>query len=586
MPDRRASIFHSSGSRLGSLLALAFALALQGCHGCRTFDFPVSSPPSDSGGAHRSFPQSETTMVRIDQLGERPRGEPGARFLTAYNDATAAMLDAGAACWSFNPERPTLDGWSRSDLLAGDWQRQDQLPVSSGLRDQGVGARHGDPWLAAWNPSSGSEPGVVLYVSVGQSGLSRYGAPWFLLLSRSRDRGLSFEEPMVLLGPQPVVPDGPKVAIAGDGLLAVVVWNEGSAGIPYRLVWNLTDPAMATGGTGLIHPETIADPPQPGCTFAGAAAHPRVAAGRSRFYIAARVSYSCPSGQRQRLEVYRNLSIGLALGAPWQRILSVEVPPSLPSSSLGILNAQNASGTPRFGANVDRGSSLPTLAVGQAPDGEFVVLAELQTQAGKLPDESQSEKIILFRRGRADGCDAAHHKGDLDSCGERLSCREIDAIATPGSLRTIESRAGVWESKPALFIGKVPDGTVDQRVGLVWYTQPYKGRVSVTDEMRARTIVEAAVSEDAGLTFSGPFNLSAPGKDDRPPEDPAIGSYFYPCQILCSGYFGEYVSGVFEFADPDPTAIVATWGDSREGCADQSVHTHHHHVWAGALRPY
>jgi hypothetical protein len=46
------------------------------------------------------------------------------------------------------------------------------------------------------------------------------------------------------------------------------------------------------------------------------------------------------------------------------------------------------------------------------------------------------------------------------------------------------------------------------------------------------------------------------------------------------------VSGVFQFADPGPTAIVATWGDSREGCLDQSASTRHHHVWAGALRPY
>ena len=524
-------------------------------------------------------------MVRIDQPAGRPRGEPAARYLSAYNDATSAMVDAGGACWAFDVRQPSLDGWSRSDAFGGDWLRQEQLPVSSALAGRGVHARHGDPWLAAWS-SKGETPGVVLYASVGQAGLARLGPPWFLLLSRSRDGGISFEDAVVLLGPQSTVPDGPKVAIAGDGLLAVVVWNEGSA-IPNRLVWNLTEPTMSMSATGFIHPETIAEPPEAGCTFAGAAAHPRVASGVSTFYVAARVRYNCPGGTRNRLEVYRNPSVGLALGAPWRRIVSVETPPSLPSASFGILNAQNVSATPRFGANVDRGSSLPTLAVGQAPDGEFVVLADLQTQAGTLPDEAQREKVILFRLGKADHCDAVHHTGDLDSCGERLTGREIDAIATPGDMRTVDSRAGIWESKPALFTGKVPDGTVDQRVGLVWYSQPYKGRISVTDEMRARTIVEAAVSKDAGVTFTGPFNLTAAREGDGSlPEDPAIGTYFHPCQVLCNGYFGEYVSAVFQFADAGPSAVVATWGDSREGCLDQSVRTRHHHVWAGAVRPY
>ncbi len=525
-------------------------------------------------------------MVRIDQP-VRPRGEPAARYLSGYNDATSAMVSAGGACWAFNAERPSLDGWSRSDAFGGDWLRQEQLPVGDSLASRGVHARHGDPWLAAWS-SKGATAAVVLYVSVGQAGLTRLGPPWFLLLSRSRDNGISFEDAVVLLGPQPALPDGPKVAIAGDGLLAVVVWNEGSAGIPYRPVWDLTGTTMAMSAPGLIHPETIADPPEAGCTFGGAVAHPRVAAGLSTFYVGARVRYNCPSGSRDRLEVYRKSIAGFAFGDPGRRILSVETPPSLPSTSLGFLNAQNVSATPRFGNNVDRGSSLPTLAVGQAPDGEFVVLADLQTQAGTLPDEAQREKVILFRLGKADSCDADHHKGDLDSCGERLAGREIDAIATPGKMRTLASRAGIWESKPALFTGKVPDGTVDQRVGLVWYSQPYKGRISVTDEMRARTIVEAAVSEDAGLTFTGPFNLRAAREGDGSlPEDPAIGTYFHPCQILCNGYFGEYVSGLFQFADAGPTAIVATWGDAREGCLDQSPGgIHHHHVWAGAVRPY
>jgi hypothetical protein len=561
---------------------------LDGCHGCRSFDFPVSSPPGDPGGAHRSFPQSETAMVRIDQPGDRPRGEPAARYLVAYNDSTSAIADAsGSACWAFSGDRPSLDGWARSDAFGGDWARQEQLPVSSALRASGVRARHGDPWLASWSSKDPAVPGIVLYVSVAQGGLARLGPPWFLLLSRSRDNGKSFEDSVVFLGPQGVVPDGPKVAITGDGLMALVVWNEGSAGIPDRFAWNLDQPTMQVSATAFIDPVAVADPPQPGCRFWGATAHPRVAAGRSTFYIAAHVTYQCGATFQDRLEVYRNPTIGLALGAPWRRVVSVRPPASLTSAALGLLNAQDVAGTPRFGTRTDRGSSLPTLAVGQAVDGEFVVLADLQVQAGTLPDEAQREKVILVRLGKADSCDATNHRADLDSCGQALPAQEIDALATSNGMPTLATRAGIWESKPALFAGKVPDGTVDGRVGVVWYSQPYKGRMSVTDEMRARTIVEAAVSKDGGVTFSGPFNLTAATEGDGSlPADSQIGTYFHPCQMLCSKYFGEYISGVFEFADPGPTAIVASWGDSREGCVDQSARTQHHHVWAGAVRPY
>ena len=565
---------------------VVLAAWISGCHGCRAVDYPVSSPPTDPGGLHRSASQSETSMVRIDQPA-RPRGEPAARYLTAYNDTTNAVLDAGAQCWRFSSASPSLDGWSSSEEFGGNWMRQGQLQVSPALQARGVRARHGDPWLAAWNDTtSATAPGAVLYVSVGQGGLDRLGGPWFLLLSRSRDRGVSFEDPVVLLGPQGTVPDGPKVAITGDGNLAMVIWNEGSLGIPFRFVMNLAEPTMSISGTALIHPEIIAEPPQPGCTFAGAAAHPRVAAGWSTMYAAARVTYLCGSTRVNRLEVYRNPSAGLVFGAPWRRIVSVETPPSLSGVGFGVLNGQDVAGPTRFGTRVDRGSSLPVLAVGQAKDGEFVVLADLQIEAGSQPDEAHRERVVLFRLGQADTCDADDHRGDLDSCGTmRLPGRAIDDIATANDMQTIANRIGVWESKPALFSGKVPDGTVDERVGVVWYTQPYKGRMSVTDEMRARTIVEAAVSTDAGITFEGPFNLTADERDERIAADPGIGSFFHPCQSICSGYFGEYVSGVFQLAAPGARAIVATWGDSREGCTAQGVRNQHHHVWAGAVRP-
>ncbi len=409
-----------------AVAAISLAFVLVGCRGTKSVDFPVSSPPSDSAGAHRGFAQSETAMVRIDLTADRKEDEPLARYLVGYNDDTLAVADAGSSCFTFQPQRPTLDGWARSDQFGGDWLRQEQLPVSPALVRRGVGARHGDPWLAAWSSKDPDVPNIVLYVSVAQRGPGRLDGPFFLLLSRSRDNGKTFEDSFVLLGPQGAVPDGPKVAIVAD----------------------------------------------------------------------------------------------------------------------------------------------------------------LQVQAGTLPDEAHREKVILYRLPKADTCDARHHRGDLDSCGSTIAGREIDALAKANDMETVASRAGLWESKPAVFTGKVPDGTVDPRVGVIWYAQPYKGRISVTDEMRARTIVEAAVSKDGGVTFAGPFNLTAARREDSDtPKDPDIGAFFHPCQILCSGYFGEYLSGVFQFADTTPIDIVGTWGDSREGCTDQTSTTKHHHVWAGALRP-
>src|SRR6185295_6335783 len=121
-----------SASLRTAAAAVSLAFALGGCRGLKSVDFPVSSPPSDSAGAHRGFAQSETAMVRIDLTADRREDEPLARYLVGYND-------------------DTLDGWARSDQFGGDWQRQEQLLVSPALVRRGVGARHGDPWLAAWS---------------------------------------------------------------------------------------------------------------------------------------------------------------------------------------------------------------------------------------------------------------------------------------------------------------------------------------------------------------------------------------------------------------------------------------------------
>jgi hypothetical protein len=128
-------------------------------------------------------------------------------------------------------------------------------------------------------------------------------------------------------------------------------------------------------------------------------------------------------------------------------------------------------------------------------------------------------------------------------------------------------------------------------VGILWYTQPYRGLSNVSDEMRARTVVEAVVSDDGGLSYSGPFNLTSGTSTD--PSDPAIGTYFHPCQWLVSspsgcsssGYFGEYISGTFLLPTTTNLSMVGTWGDSREGCQKQGLPTTHQHVWAGRITP-
>src|SRR4029434_2137365 len=178
--------------------------------------------------------------------------------------------------------------------------------------------------------------------------------------------------------------------------------------------------------------------------------------------------------------------------------------------------------------------------------------------------------VVQWRLPNADRCDAAGHRGDLDSCGSSLAAAEVDSLSTPSKMDSVGNRAGIWESKVAAFSGRVPDGTIDPRIGMIWYSQPYKGLLSVTDEMRTRTIVEGVVSTDGGLSYRGPCTLTARRAADPPPrpEDDNIGFYFYPCQILCSGYFGEYLSGVFEFLAPTTTPIVGTWGCSRGGCTD------------------
>ncbi len=150
-------------------------------------------------------------------------------------------------------------------------------------------------------------------------------------------------------------------------------------------------------------------------------------------------------------------------------------------------------------------------------------------------------------------------------------------------MRTVRSRRGLWASKPAVFTGKTPDRTIDKRVGIVWYAQPYKGRLDATDEMRTRTIIEAAISKDGGKTYSGPFNPPDAGRDAAPRftppgkcfgkpsrciSDAQCGPPFSTCQegACCSGIINpETCVCTCAGGPPCPTEQACCTGDGR-GC--------------------
>ena len=75
-----------------------------------------------------------------------------------------------------------------------------------------------------------------------------------------------------------------------------------------------------------------------------------------------------------------------------------------------------------------------------------------------------------------------------------------------------------------------------------------KGRnLPVTDEMRTRTIVEAAVSTDGGVSFEGPFNLTANGAKREPVSA------------------DEFKTKITAFHDANPELQVLVAGDERVG---------------------
>jgi hypothetical protein len=279
-------------------------------------------------------------------------------------------------------------------------------------------------------------------------------------------------------------------------------------------------------------------------------------------------SQMCPSVQR--FEVYRASASALAANPQaFARVLSVNDP--VGATDLAGQNLQNGT----FAQDFDRGGLAMSLGVGKGPAGEYVLLVAQHTATSQ--GENSHNEVVQFRLAAADQCNPANHTADLDSCG---------TINMPPQKIDILPRLGVYELKPQVFMGKVPNGgALDPRVGIVWYAQPYRGQQGmITDEMRARTIMEAAISTDNGMSYFGPIRLSAKDNGPGPPTDPMIGDFFIPCQFEGdpNGYFGEYIGGTF--LDGLSNLLTATWADSREGCMNQSSPgTFHMHVWTGWL---
>jgi hypothetical protein len=555
----------------------AFVSLLPLSLGCMRHNAPVSSLPTQPA-AERELPQAETSLLRVDHL---ENGKTVSRFMVAFNDDTGSAKPDGFS-WQFTGLNST-SGWATSPD-GQSWTRKQQVTATPALVAQGLNALHGDPWLAGWNSADPASPSIVLYASIGQAGLHRFGPPWFLVVARSIDSGVSFQAPVIVLGPQQALPDGPKIAVTGDGARAIVAWD--GPGIRYKVLSdlrgaNMTIPTDAAG----VHPASasdIASPPPGNCNFQGVPIlHPLVAASQHTFYLAQHVFYSanaqgCQS--TQRFEVYRADAATLAAQAanaptPFERVLSV----ADPIGDTEVAGQNIANGT--FAMDFDRGGLGMSLAVGRDSGGDYVLL--VAQRKGMVNGENSHNEVVQFRLAGADTCDAANHKGDLDSCGI------VNMAPVPVHSLT---RLGFYEVKPQVFVGKVPDGgSLDNRVGIVWYTQPYRGQQgnNITGEMVARTIVEAVVSTDGGQNYTSPMSLVSKDDGPGPTTDPSIGDFFHPCQFQQGdpvGYFGEYIGGAF--VDTATTQVTATWADSREGClAQSSPGTFHMHVWAGWRQP-
>jgi hypothetical protein len=572
------------------LLAGAWAMAA-GCDGCSAVDRKVSVRQGDDDSA--SAYQSETSTVRIDT--ELVNGADYPRYVVGYNDSTNTEQLDPLSCWKFIGPMSTT-AWAVKDNSAADWVAKPQLSPPNGVL-----ALHGDPWLAVWNSHDPIFfPNVVLYASLGQTGAGHREGLSDIVIARARvpngaPQPITFEPPVLLFHSNGV--DGTKLAIAGDGQSALAAWAgsppQGSETAQVKYFFGITQPNLVIPDDNTAQrvdakSSDVVTPLGPNgvapstCQLVFSTMHPVIAAGQHGYYLGAKWEYTCNGISFNRYEVWRSDETY----SSWRRILSVEPPSGVVGNT--ILNAQDLT-TGEFGTGraVTRNALDLRLTAGRGEEDEFILLVTTLKDDGANPGETSRNRVIYYRLDHADTCTAS--LDDRNSCGiVDLMPRVVDDQLNPQTTRP----NGAWEVLPAPFVGSVPDGAPDSRVGIAWYTQPYRGSTdpNVTAEMRSWTIVEAVVSSDGGDTFTGPYTLTT----DTGHHD-AVGDYFIPCQFLsdlpaCSsgtdkvnGYFGDYFSGTFLFRDPSARAVLATWSDSREGCSAQGIPTTHQHVWSGEL---
>jgi hypothetical protein len=297
------------------------------------------------------LPQAETSLLRIDHT---EKGATVSRFIVAYNDDTDSAIPDGNS-WQFAGLNST-SGWATSPD-GQVWTRKKQVIATPALTAVGLHALHGDPWLAGWNSTDPVVPSIALYISIGQTGLQRFGPPWFLVVARSTDSGVSLQDPVIVLGPQNALPDGPKIAITGDGKFAIAAWH--GSGIQYKVLSDIQNPngmAIPSDQNGVhdVKPLGIASPPGRNCNYqASPILHPLVAASQDTFYMAVHVWYQnggqgCPNANR--FEVYRAKAAPLAANqASFVRVLSVSNP--VGATELAAQNIQSGS----FAPDSDRG---------------------------------------------------------------------------------------------------------------------------------------------------------------------------------------------------------------------------------------
>ena len=529
--------------------------------------------------------QSEVRMVRADV----PNGL--ARVVLSYNDYSNMLTDAGVLFPSHS-----VQGLATSPDRGSSWTRHDQQMVAA------PGKLQGDPWLAASGPTVVMSGASTMPVNGG--GLTTPIVLWI-----SNDGGTTFGS-MQMMGDESCAEalaggtcnDGPRIALTRSGLHALVSSYHGT--IARYLVLEI-NPVQRTVAavirSGTLDPPTQQGPggqtfsSPPNCTGFEVEHHPNVQisdVGHEQpvLYIGMTGTYHhCIGGSEQRRhEGWRSLD----MGQTWERVLSVAAG-ELPKGLLGFNSVTS-------GDHFTRRSSRPALAVSRhliAPGGladEVLLLAaESYDSIPNDPDELARQMIVQYRLSQADQCLAS--QADKTSCGLPLAATPMDDFFKVGGKPLLGSRKGIYQYHPAYFTG---DGTsaYDGRVGIVWYTQPYRGLVAPPADAR-RTIVEGAVGYrvdvangrlvyESGKDYGPISNYTLPNGEGPAPLDLIYGQYFLPCPRLDQpeGYFGEYIGGAFKFAAPESPSTLAAWTDSRRNCLGQmNSWTFHQHIYVGSL---